>query len=512
MLQVPVTVGAPMHIWNPMLGGAVWLESRYAAKKHAEALSWYPGEVLMTVKTPSNGFGYRFDLNTFEPNTEEYTYFNFDGTDEGQPTTIDDIFQIFGKPNAKFIFHVPVPNTNLKLGTERYSWQTPEFYAAELQYLFGRADSPEIYNQLGISVDFTSASVSFNWANLRARRGQVAPYRVEAIILGMEPYHIEGWSAEDGASFGKAVELYRKAMRARGIALPYGVHVSQLPPTNRNWFKPMMQELAPSDPPEYFDLYHHYTFTAGDDWLRAFPITINSDGFTDFWNDKKTWRADYTHFLWLIEDTKKALTDLGISANNAKIGFSEHGITITSRFRFNDMMGAIHWANWLSEIMRYDTDWDAMWVLFAEGYATAQVQLRDRVLTKTPAFFVYEMAMKLRGLRYIESTAASPMGEATMPEGQKVNFPWVVVRVFDNPKTGNRELFVINQHPDKVALLIGFEQWKIISWDKLSGPTYASGNALSSSATPIHTEKVSVSPTTKLEIPPISINHIILDP
>lgn len=509
-LRVPVTVSTPAHIWNPMLGGVVWLESRYAAKKHAEALAWYPNNTLIVIKSSINGFGYRFDLNTFEPNTEEYTYFNFDGTDLGQPATLDDIFQIFGKSNVKFIFHVPIPNPNLKLGTEWYSWQTADFYAAQLQYLFGVADSPNTYQTLSMSLDFTSMPTSFNWANLRARRGHVAPYKVEAIILGEEPYHIGGWSAEDGASFGKAVEIYRKAMRSRGIRLPYGTHVSQLPPTNRNWFKPMMKELDPADLPQYFDLYHHYTFTASDDWLRSFPISVDKNGFTDFWNDRNTWRSDYTHFLWLIEDTKKALSDIGIPANKAKIGFSEHGITITSRFKFNDMLGAIHWANWLAEIMRYDTAWDSMWVLFAEGYATAQVQLRDKVLTKTPAFFAYEMAMKMRGLRYIESTTVSPEGETNTPEGKKVTFPWVIVRVFENPQTGNRELFVINQHQDKTAQLLGFENWKIVSWEKLSGPTYASGNPLGSRATPIRTELVSVSDNTKLEISPISINRIVL--
>ena len=49
--------------WQPQLGGAVWLNSRYVHKQVATAVSQYSRPVLVAIKADQRGFGYRFDLD-----------------------------------------------------------------------------------------------------------------------------------------------------------------------------------------------------------------------------------------------------------------------------------------------------------------------------------------------------------------------------------------------------------------------------------------------------------------
>src|SRR5258708_254553 len=76
---------------------------------------------------------------------------------------------------------------------------------------------------LPTTMDFFSTSASFNWADLRARRGHVNPYPVVALIIGEEPYNIEG--EPSGALYGPQAEKFRVAIRARGFTGPLGLHV-----------------------------------------------------------------------------------------------------------------------------------------------------------------------------------------------------------------------------------------------------------------------------------------------
>ncbi|MSU44774.1 hypothetical protein EXS45_01155 [Candidatus Nomurabacteria bacterium] len=509
--DINVSFGQTLHTWNPLLGGVIWIQSKKIARAQALAFSSYPDNLLVNIKASSNGFGYRFDLNKYLPGPIEYGYFNFKGPLENQPSNLDDIFQIYGaSKNVKFILNVPLPHPSLKLGDARFAWQTPQFYGAQLQYLFGTADSKAVYSKLPLSIDFSTEPAEFNWANLRAKRGRIEPYKAEAVIFGEEPYHIEGWDANDGKSYGIAAEAYRVEMRKRGVTLPYGVHVSQLNPTDRSWFHPMMDALSKTDTPKYFDLYHYYTFAGTADWERSFPMSLRVEGFTNWWLDKKTWPVNYARFLWLIDDTKVALARRGIDPKTVKIGFSEHGITISSPFKYNDMTGAIHFAGWLAGIMRSNSDWDSMWVLAAEGFSTAQIQT-FKTTTKTPTYFVYQMAMKLRGMKYIDLVATNAaVGKTTNPEGLEVYFPWVMVRAFEDPATGKRELFAINQHPSRPVTLKGLDGWKIEKWEELRGDSYSSGNSLKSSATPVSIKIIPKGENDPITLPPISIIRITL--
>ncbi len=506
-----ISLGKGLHVWNPMLGGVVWLNSKKVAKEQAAAFAAYQTPVLVDIKATSYGFGYRFDQDSFERSTIEAGWFKFDGTDAGEPTDLDDIFQIYGKSNVQFIINIPIPNSSLQLGVDRFAWQTPEFYGAQLQYLFGKADSSSVYSELPMKLDFSSQSDTFNWANLRAKRGRVEPYRAEAIILGEEPYHIEGWG-QDGKGFGEAVEKYRVQLRKRGVTLPYGVHTSQLSPVDREWFNPMMDAISKTDLPKYIDLYHYYTLsTASADWLRSYPVAMSTEGFENYWKPQTSWASNYTRSLWLIEDTKNALKKRGLNPDDFKLGFSEHGMTISSQFKLNDMTGALHWALWLSETMRYNTQWDSMWTLVAEGFSTAQLQYYGGI-TPTPAFFAYEIAMQMRGLTYLETSSdITPYGTMTNPQGKAAIFPWVVVRGFEDKKTGNRELFVINQHPNKTVVLTGCNGCNLKYWIKMSGATYETGNPLGSRS-PLQVKNVAVNTknANQMIIEPLSIHRIIL--
>src|SRR5574340_365802 len=58
-------------------------------------------------------------------------------------------------------------NDQNALALARYTWQTPQFYAAMVQYLTGAADAQSVWQALPTTLDFSSQPASFNWANLR---------------------------------------------------------------------------------------------------------------------------------------------------------------------------------------------------------------------------------------------------------------------------------------------------------------------------------------------------------
>src|SRR5262245_23055848 len=97
-IEVPVTLGAPQHTWHTSTGGATWLFSRQSMRAQASLLGEYPGDFLIDIKRDMKGFGYRFDLDSWDPGTPEFQWFAWDGTDAGEPANLDDTFQIMGQP------------------------------------------------------------------------------------------------------------------------------------------------------------------------------------------------------------------------------------------------------------------------------------------------------------------------------------------------------------------------------------------------------------------------------
>ena len=71
-----------------------------------------------------------------------------------------------------------------------------------------------------------------------------------------------------------------------------------------------------------------------------------------------------------------------LDPDDFELGMSEHGILLETPFQLNDMTGALHWALWLSEMMRLDAGWESMWNLVAQGFATAQLQYVGGVVTR----------------------------------------------------------------------------------------------------------------------------------
>jgi hypothetical protein len=508
-VEIPIALGKPLHAWDTKTGGATWVFSKAVTRTHRDVLAELPGTLLVAVKRSAPGFGYRFDQDSWDPSTDEYSWFAWDGTDHGTPTNLDDLFQIYGElPGARFLFNVPIPRP----GAVGFAWQTPEFYAAEAQYLFGEPGAASEYASLATTLDFPSQPPGFNWANLRARRGRVAPYPVDAIILGEEPYYIEEW-AQDGAGFGARCESYRAALRARGLGQPYAVHVSQLPPTDpeRPWFGPMFDALDPSDPPAFLDLYHYYTLAGTPDWERSFPVASKQGGFENWWIAKDTWKSDYTRFFWLVEDTRLALQQRGMSPDSMALGWSEHGIRISTQGMYNNMAGALHWATWLAETMRTGTAFDSMWVLGSEGGSTALVQVKSGLATRTPAFHLYALAKAMQGMTVLETASESPLGDTTDPGGGPVQFPWLVVRALQDGTTGDLHLFAINQHPTDSYVLRGLQGWSLSGWFEVRGDTYDSENPLGQPGPgPVTLRQVPVGATTPLSIQPVSIAHLVL--
>ncbi|MBW8865161.1 MAG: hypothetical protein JF609_09625 [Verrucomicrobia bacterium] len=266
------------------------------------------------------------------------------------------------------------------------------------------------------------------------------------------------------------------------------------------------------------DLEHYYQFSSvPEDFKRTFPVSVNPNGFQGWWLSHSSWKSDYSKYLWIEQDTRNAIRDdsaisgLG-DPSRWQLGFSEHGIQITSAFTYNDMFSAMQWANWLAESMRQNITWDSGWTLLAEGFSHGQLQVRNGYVTRTPMFFAYQMAQELYGFDYLTNSYVSPMGSTVDGQGNAVQFPWTTVRSFRDPATGNLHLWVVNQSTNSTATITGFENWNVIGWKRLSGTSYAANNPLGvAGPEPIQTVSAALPALGQsLVIPPISVNHIIL--
>ncbi|HWW03066.1 MAG TPA: Ig-like domain-containing protein [Candidatus Acidoferrum sp.] len=524
--SLPSWVGPATHNWQPRLGGVCWLDSRAVVKQAAPYLAQSSRPVLVGIKSDATGFGYRFDLNSWDSQSAIHTYYPWDGTDAGTAASPEDVFNIFGATgNAEFILNIPIPlrltnspSSNWGYDGWGYTWQTPQFYAAMVQYLFAAAGPQSEWQNLPTTLDFFSQPASFNWADLRARRGHVNPYPVVAVIIGAEPYNLEG--TPNGALYGPQAEKFRVAIRNSGYTGQLGLHVHDMgivdDPTG-GWFYPMMASLNAADF-SYIDLEHYYQFSSvPEDFKRTFPVSTNPKGFQGWWFSQSQWKSDYTKYLWIEQDTRNAIRDdatipgLG-DPSRWQLGFSEHGIQVTSAFTYNDMFSAMHWAGWLAESMRQNIAWDSSWTLLAEGFSHGQLQVRNGYVTRTPMFFVYQMAQEFYGYDYLTNSYASPIGATTDGQGNAVQFPWTTVRTFSDPATGNIHLWVVNQSTNSTATITGFENWNVIGWKQLTGASYSANNPLGvPGPEPIQTVAAALPALgTSLVIPPISVNHIIL--
>lgn len=441
----------------------------------------------------------------------------------------------------------------IPLGTG-YPWQRAAYYAAYVQYMTAPTTMTAAqYGALQTTYDFftdasctttnaaSDAAVGGNWANLRARRGHPAPYPIQAILLGIEPY---GTAQEDmgesGARYGAIAESFQKAIRGRGgvsARIPLGLNVylgGAISDFGRTWFKPMMDAVTRSEF-SYFDLYHHYRFGQPTDLVnRIFPNMTNtgpvagivkSPGWQNWWLERSDWgTTDFSRYLWMYDDIKQALTKYGETPSRWKYGVAEHGLSLDSQFIGNDMGAGIHWALYLSEIMSYNADYDMNWVLAEQGFSHAQIHYRDYHITRTPGHYVYKMAQEFYGFEYLGNTFTSPSaqtGSIIVKGENQGNYSSddVVVKTFRNPADNHYHLFVINKHTANTATLTGWENWKIVSWGKLSASSFTDQNPIGNydpmdlwHRETVKTVQNSFTDGQALSIPTISVNHIELAP
>ena len=64
----PAWVGSATHTWSPRLGGGIWHQEGKVVRGIAPALAEYPRPVLVGLRSPMTDMGYRFDLNSWDPN------------------------------------------------------------------------------------------------------------------------------------------------------------------------------------------------------------------------------------------------------------------------------------------------------------------------------------------------------------------------------------------------------------------------------------------------------------
>jgi hypothetical protein len=539
-VQLPAWVGPPAFKWNAQIGGGLWYQEATVITNIAPVLAEYPQPVMVGIRSDVAENGYRFDLNSFDSSAETYNYWPDRASQEFVLQSLE------RTDNARFIWSMPAPDRynaqpySAPKSGAAYPWQKPEYYAAYLQYLIGPVTmSPREYNALKLGYDFyadnafdkpnqkSERALDHNWANLRARRGHPQPYSIDAVILGIEPYGDAQEVMTNGMEYGAIAEQFRKAIRARGgplAKIPLGLNVSAggaVSDFSRDWFKPMLDNVTHADF-SYLDLFHHYRFGQPTNELnRIYPTLVHagspgaaSPGWQNWWDPQSSWVSDFSRYLWIYEDTRNALKLYGENPTRWKIGCAEHGMSTTSRFIGNDMGAGLHWALWLSEIMRYNADWEMNWVLAEQGYAHAQIQFRDQRVTRTPGHYVYKMAQEFVGLDYCTNNFQSPTtATGTMPEGGNYKSDDVVVRVFKNSANGNYHLFVVNKHGTNAASITGWENWSVVNWTVISSTNFLAQNPIGNPWTRETIKDVSKFDHTlgqPLKIDPISVNHIEL--
>jgi hypothetical protein len=534
--ETPKWVGPVIHRWNGQIGGGLWYQQGGVLRAVAPVLDEYPRPVMVGLRSDRAENGYRFDLNTFAQNAPTFNDWQDRVSQEG-------VLKEFGPHKAEFIWSMPTPDVYAANPYETngagYLWQKPEYYGAYLQYLIAPAtmtgaDLAALKPFYDFFTDATCATTNSeseqalrgNWANLRAKRGRVEPYHLQAVILGIEPYGDAQEALLDGARYGKIAEAYRTAIRARGGPLekiPLGLTITEGGPISdfgRPWFKPMLDAVKKEDF-SYLDLHHHYRFgSPAEELNRIYPILVNtgspqatSPGWQNWWMPKEQWLADYSRYMFGFEDSRKALALAGENPARWKIGTSEHGMSITSKFAGNDMGAGIHWALWLAEVMRYNIDFDMNWVLVEQGYAHAQIQVREGHVTRTPAHYVYKMAQEFIGMDYCTNIYVSPtLTKGRTQEGGNYIAADITMRVFRDPAAKNYHLFVVNKSATNSAPLEGWEKWRVLKWDRLSANAFTAQNPIGNPWTPETITTVAVDhPAGKpLTIGPISVNHIEL--
>jgi len=133
-VNLPSWVGSTAtHNWKARLGGVYWLDSRAVVKQAAPSLTQSSRPVLVDIKSDAVGYGYRFDLNTWDSRSPIYTYYSWDGTDANTAASPEDVMNILGATgNAEFILNI-LDRVNRELGADfdRSRFAYDAFYNGE---------------------------------------------------------------------------------------------------------------------------------------------------------------------------------------------------------------------------------------------------------------------------------------------------------------------------------------------------------------------------------------------
>lgn len=546
MKTKPSWVGEKTHTWNAQIGGGSWYQAENILKRVAEeVMDEYPRPVLVGLREDVRS-PYRFYDDSWDPQAPTHN-------DWPDRCATEHTLKIFEKHNSEFIWSMPTPNKfaanpwldSVPKGSASL-WQTPDYYSAYYQYLCGRAQPTQVKKMKKTAYPFfTDAScktinkeselaVSRNWANLRAKRGHFAPYPIQSVILGIEPYGdaqetMQVNKVDSGKLYGETVLKFLNAFRARQMFIrPLGLNIAGFFPMtdfSRSWFKQLFDVLG-KDRSKFsiLDLHHLYqNGLASGFFNRTYPGLINttpiggavqSPGWQNYWVPKSQWPegVDYSDYMWMWNDARAALRMIGENPDRWKIGCSEHGMAVKSPFSGNDLGGAIHWGLWLGKCMLYNVQWDMNWVLSDMGYSHAQIQVKDGHLTRTPGHYVYKLAQQFIGLEHLSNAFQSPtVTPGTTKEGGTYISPDVVVRTFKQPGKEIYSLFVINQGTTP-ATITGWEKWMVPKWRILKADSFDEMNPIGN---PWHEETVKTFGRTNVQgtslvIPPISVNLIEL--
>lgn len=404
------------RIWGEQINGSLYIDEARIDEKQMGATVPGPVETVFN-KTGST-------------EASVIDYFTF----EGNQQTIDDRMQLVEELGAELVMQIPVsydsdypvdPSADADLTAtpdqgEGFSWDTQIYWADLVEYITAEADP-----DFDLQVPPTDAQGSYehsiasgepghyNWANLRARRGRVAPYALKRVEIGNEPYY-SSWNS-DLNRFAQKWADQAHLIRSVNPGLDLGL------PVNQGIDETVFAAVSARRQSKYLEealvgwvAIHQYSklLLASDEnqvpwWVGGWPVAVNWPG--------EPWEQG--PFPQVENVTQQVSTSLSGESEFDKIdlGLTEFGFGISQFFvkRYNFMADAMMRASYIGSALDTGIEHAQTWGLlndqgFAFGLigqgsnyaASSTLPLSGARITGrqfTPSFHLYKMYGSLFG-------------------------------------------------------------------------------------------------------------------
>lgn len=582
------TTDTGTHTVRTKAGGVLWANTPFTQNGIIQKVAAIDGVVFMKaggcdVNRAGGDFGRRWDMQTQEPANAVFGWFGHAdpvGT-EGSVRclcTFHQSFKYSETHGCDTILAVQTPGLGEAAqgvtpdGEHGWWWGTPAYKAGLVQYLLGTADgdwstqidnkitagkvflniSPNVNNvvsqditdqyqtaiasdktnfPLRLAMDFhDAANAAFNWANLRAARGQVAPFTtIVGVQIGMEPYWAD--AAHTGTRYGTQYKRVADAIRAlsnpTGSTVPLGFHTRNQTGGAVTWEDDAVAALGgyPAAGSTYIDFVltqHLYDGMGqgGDEnipYRRAMynaiqvpPANVQGTGFCNTSGVRGSGAPEldlseglpigFNHCFggWHVEFSarpgrysdhiKEWVTEKSLPAGLIdKITISEWGVSPTIPATFGgDLRQSLMMAGYMAEAIKEDYWSHGFWTAgneppFNYGLTYRTGNHPTPVMNETPGYQAAKLLSEMAGNEYVPITLSSPNFVHFPPRYSNTGIQLNYLDTYLFKNGTKRWIFAINRHdtediniplpiPDLSADL------EITGWKQVGGRGYAELN------------------------------------